>query len=70
MKGKVVCKTQINARFALISLCFWGFVISVKGIQVDDEKAWRINDNNYKLDLPSEYNVSVTLNIFYLVLLI
>ena len=26
----------------------------------------RINDNTYKLDLPGEYNVSATFNIFYL----
>ena len=26
----------------------------------------QINDNAYKLDLPSEYNVSATFNVFYL----
>ena len=26
----------------------------------------RINDNTYKLDLPGEYNISATFNIFYL----
>ena len=46
-----------------------GEVPSTKAFQVASKGRWsissvaRINDNAYKLDLPSEYNVSATFNV-------